>query len=84
MDLHRALLNSGSTEDSPAVAEVMADIATLQKQFDAIKPPRDEALAVLDDSQKAQFAQFERALELAREAIDLRLFYPARGEVLCK
>lgn len=83
MDLHVALLNSGSREDSPAVAEVMADIATLQKQFDGIKPPRDEALAVLDDSQRAQFAEFERALQLAREAIELRLFYAIGGEVFC-
>ncbi len=83
-DLHRALLNSGSRDDSPAVVEVMADIGTLQKQFDEMKPPRDEVLAMLDDSQKASMAEFQRALELAREAIDLRLFYPVRGEVLCK
>lgn len=82
-DLHRALLNSGSREDSPAVVEVMADIAKLQKQFDEIKPPREQVLAVLDDAQKAKLAEFQRALELVREAIELRLFYSVRGEVFC-
>jgi len=83
MDEHLALLHSGSSEDSPAVVEVMAGIARLQKQFNEIKPPRDLAMAVLDDVQKAKLAEFESTLQLAREAIELRLFYPVRGEVLC-
>jgi len=82
-DYHRALLASGSREDSPAVVEVMADIAKLQRQFDEMKPPRDQGLAVLDDAQKAKLAEFGRTLELAREAIELRLFWAVRGEVLC-
>jgi Spy/CpxP family protein refolding chaperone len=83
MDEHRALLHSGSSEDSPAVVEVMAEITKLQKQLREIRPPRDEALAVLDETQKAKLAEFERTLELAREAIELRLFYAVLGVVDC-
>jgi len=50
------------------------------------RPPRDVALSVLDDVQKAKLAAFEAALQLASEAIDLRLFPPPPGagsDVLC-
>jgi hypothetical protein len=48
------------------------------------KPPRDEALAVLDDSQRANLAAFQTALQLARQAIELGLLPdPPKGEILC-
>jgi hypothetical protein len=50
------------------------------RQAAEIGPRRDLALAVLDDAQKALFAEFETALELAREAIELGLIPgPAEG-----
>jgi hypothetical protein len=47
-------------------------------------PPRDLALAVLDDTQKVKLAEFETALQVANEAIELGLILKrGRPEVLC-
>ena len=49
-----------------------------------VKPRRDLALAVLDDAQRANLAAFESALELASDAVELKLIAaPAKGEPLC-
>lgn len=66
---------------------------TQMKQFDQLKqdaqathtrPPLDSALAVLDETQRANLAAFETALQVANEAIKLKLIpVPAHGEVLC-
>ncbi len=54
------------------------------QQAVATKPKRDQALAVLDNSQKSKLAAFETALLLASEAIARGLIPdPPKGEVLC-
>jgi hypothetical protein len=48
------------------------------------RPPRDLALAVLDDAQRTNLLAFENALQVANEAIELRLIpVPMHGEPLC-
>jgi hypothetical protein len=48
------------------------------------RPPHDLALAVLDGSQRANLMAFETALQVANEAIELRLIpVPLHGEPLC-
>jgi Spy/CpxP family protein refolding chaperone len=78
------LLNSGARADSPAVIQLESDMSNLWKQAAETRPRRDQALAILDDAQKAKLWAFETALELAREAIELKLIMPwPQGEVLC-
>jgi hypothetical protein len=79
-----ALLDPGLSADSPAVVQLGSDIDKLQAQVVKTGPPRDLALAVLDGAQRAKLAEFETALQLATEAIELRLIpKPAMGEILC-
>jgi hypothetical protein len=81
---HRELLDSGASEDSAEVKQLMAEISELSKQSYAIRPPHDAALAVLTDAQRTKLAEFQADLELAREAVDLRLVVaPWAGEGLC-
>jgi hypothetical protein len=48
------------------------------------RPPRDLALAVLDETQRGKVTAFETALQVANEAIELGLIpRPMHGEVLC-
>ena len=79
------LLNSGLRVDSPAVIQLTSDISKLHVHLAATRPPRDLALAVLDDAQKARLADFETALDLVREAIEIKLIpTPPKGEILCQ
>lgn len=79
------LLISGLRADSPAVVQAVADISKLRQQWSATVPPRDLARAVLDDAQKTQLEALEAALELVREAIELKLIPdPPKGEILCQ
>jgi Ser/Thr protein kinase RdoA (MazF antagonist) len=81
---HRELLDSGASENSPEVTQLMAEISELMKQYAAIRPPHDAALALLTGMQRARLAAFEADLELAREAVELRLVVaPWPGEALC-
>jgi hypothetical protein len=81
---HRELLDSGASENSPEVTQLMAEISELMKQCAAVRPPRDAALAALTGIQRARFSAFEADLELAREAVELRLVVaPWPAEVLC-
>lgn len=85
IEKHRLeLLHSGLSAESPAVAQLVADMSKLHQQSAETRPPRDLLLAVLDDGQKAKLSAFETALQVASEAIDLGLIpYPLKGEVLC-
>ena len=48
------------------------------------RPRREQALAVLDEGQRAKIAAFEAAVRLAREAVALGLIAPwGRGEAMC-
>jgi hypothetical protein len=48
------------------------------------RPPHDLALAALDGSQRANLTAFETALQVANEAMELRLIpTPLHGEPLC-
>jgi hypothetical protein len=81
---HRELLESGASEDSPEVTQLMAEISELMKQSAAVRPPHDAALAALTDAQRTKLAAFQADLELAREAAELRLVLaPWPGEGLC-
>jgi hypothetical protein len=83
---HRELLDSGSSEDSPEVKQLMAEISELMKQYFETRPPHDAALAVLNETQRARLAEFQADLELAREAVELHLIVQPAGryaEVLC-
>ena len=66
-------------------AQLASEVSKLSQQIAAIRPPRDLAIAVLNDAQRAQLAAFETAMTLAREAIEMKLI-PASsvGEVLCQ
>jgi len=78
------LLNSGISADSLIVVQLVSDISNLRKQAADTRPRRDLALAMLDDGQKAKLAEFEIALQLASEAIELGLILdPPKGEILC-
>ena len=53
-------------------------------QAKGLKIRHDSALAVLDGAQRANLAAFESALELASEAIELKLIAtPEKGEIRC-
>ena len=83
---HRELLESGVTEDSPEVRQLIAESSELMKQYAETKPPHDAALAVLNETQRARLAEFQADLELAREAVELHLIVQPAGryaEVLC-
>jgi hypothetical protein len=70
---------------SPAVIELTADISKLRQQLAVAAPPRNLALAILNDAQKVQLAALETALQLVSEAIDLKLIPdPPKGEPLCQ
>ena len=76
------LLNSGLRMDSPAVVQLGAEIDKLQAQTNSRR--RDLALAVLDEAQRTKLAEFETALQIANEAIELGLIpKPPVGEPLC-
>lgn len=78
------LLNSGIRADSLTVVQLVSDISKLRKEAADTKPQRDLALVMLDDGQKAKLAEFETALQLASEGIELGLIPdPPKGEVLC-
>jgi hypothetical protein len=47
------------------------------------KPPRDEALAVLNEQQRARIAALEKELSVAKRAVELRLMASLLGESLC-
>lgn len=83
MDARRLqLLASGLSADSPEVRQLALDVGGLRSQV--ARPPRDQARALLNNEQRAMLADFERALELAKEAIELGLIPdPPKGEVLC-
>jgi hypothetical protein len=82
---HRlGLLNSGISADSPTVTQLMSDIGKLQKEAADARPPRHFVLAILDDARKARFAEFETALHVATDAIELGLIpAPPNSEALC-
>jgi hypothetical protein len=81
---HRQLADSGTREDSPEVAALMADLKATMKRYAETRPPRDAAWAVLNDAQRARLAAFESDLELAGEALELHLIdLPPLPEVLC-
>jgi hypothetical protein len=83
---HRELLDSGASEDSPEVKQLMAEISELMKRYFEIRPPHDAALAVLNGTQRARLAEFQADLELAREAVELHLIVQPAGrdlEILC-
>lgn len=78
------LLRSSVSADSPAVVQLTSEMEKLGRQAENIWPQRDSTLAILDGAQKAKLAAFEMVLQLAREAIELRLIIlPPEGEVLC-
>jgi len=59
-------------------------VQQLEQLAQTAVPSHALALAVLDDTQKAKLAAFRTALQLASEAIELRLIpAPAKGEILC-
>lgn len=81
---HRELLDSGASENSPEVTQLKTEISALMKQAADVRPPHDAALAVLTGTQRARLAAFEADLELAREAVELRLVVaPWAGEGFC-
>jgi hypothetical protein len=68
----------------PAPAVITEESSRLQKQRDEGRPPRDQALVVLNEAQKAKLAALLAELELAREALDLHLVrLPSTPEVFC-
>jgi hypothetical protein len=57
----------------------------LQAESRPKRPLRELALTILDEGQRKKLADFETALEVVREAVDLRLMArPSLGEVLCR
>jgi hypothetical protein len=77
-------LLAGQSVESPERAALLAETSTLVKQRDQALPPRNLATAVLNETQKAKVAAFRASLELAREALELRLIrLPGLPEVLC-
>ena len=65
-------------------ATVQQETAKLVKRRDEARPPRDLAMALLNEAQKTQFAAFRSDLELAREALALHLVrVPPLPEVFC-
>ena len=81
-DIERdALLNSGSTKDSPAVVQL--GLATNQLSAHLNDPlPLGVVMSILDSDQKAKLAGFESELQVAAEAVQLGLIERA-GEILC-
>lgn len=78
------LLQAGSN-DAVAIGRLMVDINNLQRQLPTSGAPyRTQALAVLNDAQKAKLAQLSQALEMqqpAGEAVALNLIdYPNAGQ----
>ena len=74
-----------SNPTSPAGVQLAGEISKLSQRLAATRPPRDLALGVLNDAQRAALAVFETAMKLAREAIELKLIpNPAVGEPLCQ
>ena len=75
------LWQAGTPADEAAIE---AETAKLVKLRDRAQPPRDLAMAVLSESQKAKFAVFRADVELAREALELHLIQaPPMPEVFC-
>jgi hypothetical protein len=70
----QALLDSGVSADSPAVVQLGLDSDRLQKQISA-RPSRDVVMSLLDSAQKAKLAEFEKELELLRQAVELGLIF---------
>jgi hypothetical protein len=61
------------------------ETAKCVKQRDEARPPRDLAMAVLDEAQKAKLAAFRADLELAREALELHLIrVPPLPDPFCR
>lgn len=81
----QSLLDSGVSVDSPAVVQLGSDVSSLQAQI-STRPPRDLILSVLSPAQKETLAEFEKELDLAREAIELGLIYDPQlyAEVSCR
>ena len=76
------LLNSGLRMDSPEVVQLGAEIDKLQAQTNSTR--RNLALAVLDEAQRTKLAEFQSALQLVNEAIELGLISKLPvGEPLC-
>jgi hypothetical protein len=84
----------GSYASSPNLAdfgmtrshiEQLARAMRAAKKSEFGRPPRDLALSILDDSQKAKVAAFEKELELASEALGRgTLRYRYISQVSCK
>jgi hypothetical protein len=70
----QALLDSGVSADSPAVVQLGLDSDRLQRQISA-RPSRDVVMSLLDSAQKAKLAEFEKELELLRQAVELGLIF---------
>ena len=72
------LLNAEST-DALALGQLEIEVAKLRKQAAAQPPIRDQALAILNDDQRAKLVDLQNALKLQRaasEAIGLGLIDP--------
>jgi hypothetical protein len=77
------LSTSGANSPSETAA-LNEETARLVKQRDEARPPRDLALAILNDVQKAKVAALRADVELAREALELHLIrLPGLPEILC-
>jgi hypothetical protein len=74
-------LNAGAGSDSAEVHQLTVDLASLH-ELTAV-PERDLVLSVLDERQKAMFTDFEKRLQLARQAIELGLLHASGIEDLC-
>jgi Spy/CpxP family protein refolding chaperone len=61
------MLNSGSA-DAAAVGKLEIEMAGLRKQAGAPKPTRDQALAILNDAQRAKLVELQNAFKLQQAA----------------
>jgi hypothetical protein len=80
---HGELMESGG-KDSPEGVALVAEISKLGKQLWDTRPPREAALALLNDEQRAKLTTFQTELDIAREAVELNLIrVPGVPEALC-
>jgi len=72
------MLNSPAP-DAAALGQLEIDMANLRKQAGAMPPIHDQALAILDDAQRAKLTDLQNAFKLQRaagEAVGLGLIDP--------
>jgi Spy/CpxP family protein refolding chaperone len=72
------MLNSPAP-DAATLGQLEIDMANLRKQAGAMPPIHDQALAILDDAQRAKLTDLQNALKLQRaagEAVGLGLLEP--------